>query len=155
MKSLQRWLVARFKGPFRDCKDSLEHGVQQDGFSCLICSSNTIAHAVFGDELWHMDRASLEKANWFQILIKPDCEVNSSDDTHDASMPDVTSFKHPKLAITNLLNPEVIPEPAQTALLAGSMMTLTSIRIHQLLMIAVPTGLVIQQISILILTTST
>jgi hypothetical protein len=78
MKALQRWLQARFKGPFEDSGDSLEHGNQKDGFSCLVCSANTIAHAVFKDELWTMDRAALEKINWFRTLIK-DETVNEPD----------------------------------------------------------------------------
>ena len=73
-----------------------------------------------------MDRASMEKANWFRELIKPDCEISSADGTpdpvlsmdmagitlvHNASVSDITSLQHRKLAITNLLNPKVIPEP--------------------------------------------
>lgn len=67
----QKWLHARFKGPFKELGDSLSHGIQADGISSLICSANTIAHGVFGDTLWSADYCSNTRVEWFSTLIQP------------------------------------------------------------------------------------
>lgn len=69
--SIQKWLWARFHGPFEELGDVLVHGFQKDGFSCLICTGNTIAHGVFGDMLWQPSKRGNARANWFSRLIQP------------------------------------------------------------------------------------
>jgi hypothetical protein len=65
IKKLQWWLRKRFRGPFKDCGDTLEHGLQEDGTECGIVAPNTAAREVFRDELWTTDRKVFERANWF------------------------------------------------------------------------------------------
>jgi hypothetical protein len=71
IKTIQKWLRTRFNGPFQELGDSLAHGVQKDGISCLICSANTISHGVFGDPLWMANRRGHARAEWFLTLIQP------------------------------------------------------------------------------------
>lgn len=65
MNHLEGWLNARFGGGFQNRGDSLKHGEQRDTYSCLICAANTIAHAVFGDELWNSKRRGVDRVYWF------------------------------------------------------------------------------------------
>jgi hypothetical protein len=124
MNALQRWLQARFKGKFKDCGDSLEHGIQEDGFSCLVCSANTIGHAVFDDELWHMNRAAVVKVDWFQILIKCGVDSPSLMPNNDREPPipaPVTGVPMPKQcmpSLANLLNPKEVTSESPLAIIA-------------------------------------
>ena len=68
MKKIQWWLKARFGKEFKDLGDSLEHGLQDDYTSCGILTSNTVAHDVFGDEIWTCENKFLERVKWFVIL---------------------------------------------------------------------------------------
>lgn len=122
MKVLQRWLRARFKSPFKDTGDSLAHGTQKDGFLCLICSANTIGHAVFGDELWNMNRAALEKTDWFRTLVKDEPDVPTRV-TGKAEQRQGTRGAEPnqrivKPSLANLLNPQDPPGPIAMDMLA-------------------------------------
>lgn len=70
VQKLRWWLEKRFDGPFVDAGDSLEHGIQpeNDGISCGIIASNTLAHNVLGVPLWTSSRKVYERAEWFNIL---------------------------------------------------------------------------------------
>jgi hypothetical protein len=70
MRDVQSWLRSRFDGPFEDRGDSLVHGNQQDGFSCLICAANMATHVLFGDKLWTPSRRSIERIEWFLKLVR-------------------------------------------------------------------------------------
>lgn len=71
ISAIQQWLRARFSGPFQDLGCSLAHPIQPDTFSCVICAGNTIAHGIFGDPLWNVQRRGLERASWFIVLEEP------------------------------------------------------------------------------------
>ncbi|KAG2063596.1 hypothetical protein BDR04DRAFT_1163529 [Suillus decipiens] len=47
IEKIQRWLTARFNGPFKDRGNTLPHAVQQDSVSCGLFALNTITHNVF------------------------------------------------------------------------------------------------------------
>ena len=64
MKKLLAWVNATFPGPFESVSD-LHHTQQQETYNCGIYASNTIAHAIFGDELLTPERAKYERLNWF------------------------------------------------------------------------------------------
>ena len=65
IRKLQWWLRKWFHGPFKDCGDALEHGLQEDGIECGIVAPNTAAQEVFHDELWTTDQKVFEHAHWF------------------------------------------------------------------------------------------
>jgi hypothetical protein len=65
IKKLQWWLQKHFRGPFKDCGDAIEHGLQADGTECGIITPNTVAQEVFHDDLWTTDCKVLECINWF------------------------------------------------------------------------------------------
>jgi hypothetical protein len=71
LAAIQKWLRARFNGPFVDQGDSIAHGVQFDASSCLICSANTIAHGVFGDKIWEQSAQAFHRLTWFSTLLQP------------------------------------------------------------------------------------
>lgn len=50
--------------------DALEHGEQDNGFDCGICCNNTVAHDVFGDELWIPRLVSQSRVRWFLKLLE-------------------------------------------------------------------------------------
>ncbi|KAM6488976.1 hypothetical protein JOM56_015612 [Amanita muscaria] len=69
MRNLQKWLNAigvncTIQG------DCLNHGIQDDWFSCGIILANTISHAVFGDTLWTPQRAVSDRIQWFLTLAQ-------------------------------------------------------------------------------------
>lgn len=68
LKKIQWWLKARFGREFTKLENSLEHGRQDDYTSCGILASNTVAHDVFGDEIWTCEKKFLERVKWFVIL---------------------------------------------------------------------------------------
>jgi hypothetical protein len=68
IKKLQWWLRRRFRGTFKNCGDTLKHGLQEDGMECGIVTPNTAAHEVFHDTLLACDRKVLERVNWFCML---------------------------------------------------------------------------------------
>lgn len=74
VKKLQWWLKQRFKKEFADCGDQLEHGLQDDGFSCGIITTNTAAHDIFNDQLWTPKRKAVERVQWFMTLCQKHME---------------------------------------------------------------------------------
>ena len=55
VKNALIWWISGIPGQETDCtykQDFMAHGLQSDTFSCGIVSYNTIAHDLFGDELW-------------------------------------------------------------------------------------------------------
>lgn len=70
MKAAQQWLQKVFRRKFVNNGDYLEHGIQQDSFSCGVVVSSTIKHAVFGHGIWIARRAVLERIEWFLRLAK-------------------------------------------------------------------------------------
>jgi hypothetical protein len=68
IKNLQLWLQTRFGGPFR-LGAKLKHRKQNDGHSCGICTANTIAAAVLGENIWTSKRSTIERAEWFSKLV--------------------------------------------------------------------------------------
>jgi len=62
----------------------LPHGVQNDGYSCPMFTSNTLAHGVLDRPLLSADKAVAERLTWFIRLA---------------------SQRRNGLAITDLLNP--------------------------------------------------
>ena len=65
MKQLLAWVNATFPGPFASVSDDLHHGQQRETYNCGIYTSNTIAHAIFGDELLTPESVKYERLNWF------------------------------------------------------------------------------------------
>jgi hypothetical protein len=68
--NLQRWLQDGVGIKCTNNGDCLRHGVQNDWFSCGVVLPNTIAHNVFGDQIWIPRRAVLDRVNWFLKLVK-------------------------------------------------------------------------------------
>ncbi|KIJ10894.1 hypothetical protein PAXINDRAFT_157495 [Paxillus involutus ATCC 200175] len=85
LKNLQRWLRTRFGSIFVHGKEHLEHGNQQDCYSCGIVTANTIAHAMFGDPLWQPEGRSKARAEWFVMLVK-DCQYLCNDRYHQVKV---------------------------------------------------------------------
>ncbi|KAL6306599.1 hypothetical protein BKA93DRAFT_824116 [Sparassis latifolia] len=134
LDKLEQWLSARFKSHFSECGNRLTHGIQQDDFSCGVCTVNAITHAVFGDPLWTVQHKGLERVQWFHIFcdshedhsaaaIMPteqgqETHVmdeirhnegrprNCANECHSSPhVSDTTPICHPKMAIPHLLNP--------------------------------------------------
>ncbi|KAJ3965299.1 hypothetical protein EV361DRAFT_955152 [Lentinula raphanica] len=109
---IQKWLQARHKGVFREMGNTLPHGMQNDGISCIPSSINTIAHGVFGDALWSQNTWRLDRIRWFTSLV-PSSLLQSSDITTTKESP--ISVVRPDLE--NLLNhceddaPSELPVP--------------------------------------------
>ncbi|KAI0669608.1 hypothetical protein C8Q78DRAFT_977184 [Trametes maxima] len=69
VEDLQDWLLKTLNRHFADGGNSLAHGLQEDGYSCGICTVNTIEHALFGTELFtHQRRRSL-RVRYFNRLV--------------------------------------------------------------------------------------
>ncbi|KAJ3770857.1 hypothetical protein FB446DRAFT_646265 [Lentinula raphanica] len=88
---IQHWLRIRFGGPFTSLGNTLAHGTQKDGISCIPAAMNTIAHGVFGDELWHHDHRWLNRIAWFHTFV------------HDRS--GRTRQPGTRISLNDLLNP--------------------------------------------------
>lgn len=102
---LQLWLKTQFDGPFIPAVN-LKHGNQKDGHSCGLCTANTIAVAVFGDDIWTPERSTIERAEWFSKLVTRHLTPLSSTSTIQKSP------KAPSTTILDsslLLIPEVLP----------------------------------------------
>ena len=53
IKIVQKWLRTTFGQQFSDLGDKLKHGRQEDTFSCGVATSNTIAHNILNEPLFH------------------------------------------------------------------------------------------------------
>lgn len=106
MTLLQVWLKQAFGKRFKNQGNMLPHGVQNDGYSCPMFTSNTLAHGVLGQPLLSAEKAVEERLLWFirlastqNMAVSKAAEVTMN---HDKP-------QHRKgLTITDLLNP--IPE---------------------------------------------
>jgi len=86
IKKLQWWLQKRFRGPFTNCGDALEHGRQDDATECGIVTANTAAREVFHDALWTSNQKNVERVDWFHMLCAAhvnDVRVNTSCTVHN------------------------------------------------------------------------
>ncbi|KAJ3819239.1 hypothetical protein F5880DRAFT_1616648 [Lentinula raphanica] len=89
----QKWLKARFGGTFKLLGNTLTHGEQYDGISCIPATMNTIAHGIFGDALWTHEGRFADRIRWFTELV-PDKQMVVQ--TTNATKP----------TLENLLNPQ-------------------------------------------------
>ncbi len=123
MRDTQKWLKARFKGPFTELGNVLAHGTQHDAISCIPCSANTIAHGVFGEPLWQPETRFVDRFRWFRRLVAKETQPKMQAETRtgtgitlppvqaenqanvsgDGTAPAISSVVRPALA--NLLNP--------------------------------------------------
>ena len=74
LQALQKWLQIEFGHKFTEHGNNLCHGHQEDATSCGIVTVNTIAHAVFGDDLWSPKNCQFHQVRWFAILVHPHLE---------------------------------------------------------------------------------
>ncbi|KAH7867805.1 uncharacterized protein C8R40DRAFT_1061903 [Lentinula edodes] len=66
---IRSWIKLRYKINFSWVgKASVEHGIQEDGISCIPGTANMIAHAIWGDELWTIKERMLDRVRWFVNL---------------------------------------------------------------------------------------
>ncbi|KAJ7586217.1 hypothetical protein C8J56DRAFT_1086435 [Mycena floridula] len=77
MMKLNWWLERRFKRPFRDSGDALEHGLQDDLVVCGMVMMNTFEHGIFGDPMWNVSRKTYDRARWFNRLQAAHEELKS------------------------------------------------------------------------------
>lgn len=77
MRNLQKWLQIGVGVKCTNRGDYLEHGYQDDWFSCGIVLPNTISHAVFGDKIWIQRNAAMDRIKWFLRLCGGDRDVKS------------------------------------------------------------------------------
>ncbi|KAH7912046.1 hypothetical protein BJ138DRAFT_1112718 [Hygrophoropsis aurantiaca] len=77
IQATQSWLKGEFGAPFREDQDSLKHGIQEDSFSCGICVVNTIAHNLFGDELFRHSRRYAMRISLFTQLAQSQLDTAS------------------------------------------------------------------------------
>ena len=85
IKNLQLWLKSRFGGLFQ-LGAKLKHGKQNDGHSCGICTANTIAVAVLGEDIWTSKRSAVERVEWFSKL--------TTRHMNDVSTSDIVATNH-------------------------------------------------------------
>ncbi|KAL0064039.1 Methionine--tRNA ligase, mitochondrial [Marasmius tenuissimus] len=57
------------QGAFKDLRNQLVHGEQQDCVSCIPVTMNTIAHGVFGKDIWCHEKCFLDHIRWFQNIV--------------------------------------------------------------------------------------
>lgn len=97
---LRRWLYDNFCLDVDELGDCLQHGIQQDSFSCGIVAVNTIAHAVFGKPLWTKQNAAHHRIEWFCLLANYGSEpvVDSAEKVNGG-------YSAMKPSLSNLLNP--------------------------------------------------
>ncbi|KAF5391500.1 hypothetical protein D9757_002470 [Collybiopsis confluens] len=62
---LRKWFKHAFGRDVSIGGDKLQHARQDDTYSCGVCAVNTIAHAVFGDELWLPQMKVFHRVQWF------------------------------------------------------------------------------------------
>ena len=105
---LQVWLKHAFGGKrFKNQGNMLPHGVQDDGHSCVVFTSNTLAHGVLDQPLLSAEEAVAERLSWFIRLASTQRITNPT--SPESSKEDEPQRRN-GLAITDLLNP-VIDQP--------------------------------------------
>ncbi|KAK1222121.1 hypothetical protein PQX77_015048 [Marasmius sp. AFHP31] len=70
---LRKWFKHTFGRDITVRGDTLDHGLQDDTYSCGICAVNTIAHAVFNDPLWVPRMKVFHRVQWFLDLAEYQC----------------------------------------------------------------------------------
>ncbi|TFY61742.1 hypothetical protein EVJ58_g4317 [Rhodofomes roseus] len=88
IKALQKWLQREFGRKFTDRGNTLLHGQQKDTSSCGICTINTIAHALFGDDLFtHKTRQKL-RVEYFNIAVRAYTDLTTAESqSHNNILP--------------------------------------------------------------------
>ena len=64
LSGLRIWLGAIFGWKPASEGNVLARPYQTDTISCSVCAVNTIAHNVFGDELWEQHDAAVRRVSW-------------------------------------------------------------------------------------------
>lgn len=68
MKVIRSWTKKTFGVEYKNKGDALVHGNQNNYTDCGILAANTVAHDIFGDELWVPGNQTLERLRWFLCL---------------------------------------------------------------------------------------
>ncbi|KAK6980928.1 hypothetical protein R3P38DRAFT_3376544 [Favolaschia claudopus] len=99
VKSLNKWALSRIGVELHAEYNGLQHGVQQDSFSCGVVMANTCEHAIYPDEpLWIPRDAVRSRLTHFLKYAKNQHKEYSV----DASM---SGASRVKISIASLLNP--------------------------------------------------
>ncbi|KAJ6607189.1 hypothetical protein B0H10DRAFT_2228110 [Mycena sp. CBHHK59/15] len=99
IKAAKRWLQLQFAEAFHSEYDTLEHGVQKDGYSCGIVMFNTCERVLYPDTpLWIPRSAVLARIQHFLKYAK-----NQIIETSTKAPP--TGATRAKISIADLLNP--------------------------------------------------
>ncbi|KAG6864122.1 hypothetical protein C0991_012300 [Blastosporella zonata] len=107
MKKVLKWVNTTFPGPFRSMIDDLKHGQQKETYNCGIYAPNTIAHAIFGDELLMPNNAKHER---LRCLLR--CAHTALAAPTSVPLEKLPPAQVVRPDIANLLNPwpnEVVP----------------------------------------------
>ena len=109
---LQVWLKKAFGKRFKNQGNMLPHGVQDDGYSCPMFTSNTLAHGVLDRPLISAEEAVAERLSWFIRLASTQrIAINKFPTSSPEDSMNENENQHRKgLAITDLLNPESFPD---------------------------------------------
>ncbi|KAH9855569.1 hypothetical protein C2E23DRAFT_813848 [Lenzites betulinus] len=81
VKHILEWAKRVFHRTFRDGQNTLAHGVQRDTHSCGICTVNTIAHNLFGDERFVHAQRDHWRVWYFLDLVQEQLLDNTSSKT--------------------------------------------------------------------------
>ncbi|KAJ8085471.1 hypothetical protein PM082_004287 [Marasmius tenuissimus] len=117
--ALRKWFKHTFGRDVTVNGDSLDHGLQDDTYSCGVCAVNTIAHAVFNDPLWVPRMKVLHRVQWFLDLAEYECRTVTMP-THSESRSSVTTEAEKELegdiveSVLNALpdfNFSAVPQP--------------------------------------------
>ncbi|KAE9383389.1 hypothetical protein BT96DRAFT_951391 [Gymnopus androsaceus JB14] len=104
--SLQRWIKLQFSKNFKWVrKKMVAHGIQRDTFSCIPGLANMIARAIWGDELWSMDKRMLDRVQWYVNLTPSDLPP-SNDDAMNVDEPSSVLQTRTRPDINNLIHPQ-------------------------------------------------
>ncbi|KAI0828201.1 hypothetical protein BC628DRAFT_1417790 [Trametes gibbosa] len=79
VKHILEWVKHVFRRPFRDALNTLTHGLQKDTHSCGICTVNTIAHNLFGDEIFVHTQRDHWRVTYFLELVREHLDNVSSE----------------------------------------------------------------------------
>jgi hypothetical protein len=108
--ALQTWLKASFGKRFKSFRNSLDHAVQDDGYSCGIITANTMAHAILNRPLCNSNHATEERLKWFirfaSLYPAKSASATLDKDINLAAPEDLSNTQARKaLTIAALLNP--------------------------------------------------
>jgi hypothetical protein len=107
---LQVWLKQAFGKRFKNQGNMLPHGVQDDGHSCAMFTSNTLAHGVLDRPLLSAEKIVAERLSWFIRLASTQKITIPTSPESSSSIKEDEPQRRNGLAITDLLNP-VIDQP--------------------------------------------